>query len=515
MDPLSALIALLIAAVFLVPALAWPTVGRGLVGLLFIGGAVFNVAYTLPNAPGSLEALVATTPVPLHAWVVQLVVAWNVAPLFVLLVAAFELAVGLLALWRGPLVRLALLGAGLWGIGMLPVVPPDGILVGVALTAAPGLAALLLLRHTCDRGVLGAAWARGSASEVRSDSPSAAARLRDAGAALPRPILSLLLFGAAWGLFLGVLHPWFMNWGATAEERAAVLPGDTAPPSAYFTRAITIDAPPAAVWPWLMQIGQDRAGFYSNDWLENLFGGDIHNAAELRPEWQGRAVGDKIPMAGEQLRRAGGEYTLLTVRLLEPERVYADVPGRFVLRPTGDGGTRLLLREALAIPERAGAMWLLWDPMHFVMEQRMLQGLKERVEGRPFVPPFVQATARVGWVVAGVGLLALFLRRRDWRAWLLAPAAVVALTLWLTGDLDSALAGALAVGITVGGALAFRWRWVWAYLPLASAVALVLLLAPDPYAVFGLLFLAIGGGAFGRVRGRPPFTRQRARPATA
>jgi hypothetical protein len=56
---------------------------------------------------------------------------------------------------------------------------------------------------------------------------------------------------------------------------------------------------------------------------------------------------------------------------------------------------------------------------------------------------------------------------------------------------------------------------VWAYLPLASAVALVLLLAPDPYAVFGLLFLAIGGGAFGRVRGRPPFTRQRARPATA
>src|ERR1041384_5150383 len=79
-------------------------------------------------------------------------------------------------------------------------------------------------------------------------------------------------------LFVGVLHPWFMNWGSTPEERAMVLPGDAAPPDSYFTRAITIDAPPAAVWPWLLAIGQDRAGFLSNDYLENLAGGDIHNA---------------------------------------------------------------------------------------------------------------------------------------------------------------------------------------------------------------------------------------------
>src|SRR5205085_807473 len=162
-----------------------------------------------------------------------------------------------------------------------------------------------------------------------------------------------------------------------------LLSGETAPPSAYFTRAVTVDAPPEAVWPWLMQIGQDRAGFYSNDWLENLFAGDIHNAAVLRPEWQVRSVGDKIPMAGAETRR-----------LMEPGRVYADVPGRFVLQPTATGGTRLLLREVLAIPERAGAVWLLWDPMHFTMERRMLEGIKERAEGRPFVPALVQVAAR-------------------------------------------------------------------------------------------------------------------------
>jgi hypothetical protein len=339
-------------------------------------------------------------------------------------------------------------------------------------------------------------------------SPTVASRIGRAVTSLVRPVPAVLLFAAAWCAFLLVLHPSFMNWGSTADERAAPLLGDTAPPAAYFTRAITIDAPPAAVWPWLMQIGQDRAGFYSNDWLENLFGGDIHNGAVLRPEWQARSVGDRIPMAGEELRRAAGDYTLLTVRQLEPERLYADVPGSFVLQPTDSGGTRLLLREALAIPERAGAMWLLWDPMHFVMEQRMLQGIKERAEGRPFVPPVVQAAARVGWLLGGLGLLVVFLRRRDWRPWLLAPAAVVAPTLWLTGDLNSALAGALAVGVTVGGALALGWRWVWAYLPLASAVALVLLLAPDPYAAFGLLFMALAGGALWRLVARSPSVRR-------
>lgn len=194
------------------------------------------------------------------------------------------------------------------------------------------------------------------------------------------PISAVLVFVGLCALFATVLHPWFMNWGATAEERTMVLPGDAAPPAAYLTRAISIDAPPSAVWPWLLAIGQDRAGFLSNDYLENLAGADIHNADTLRPEWQQRAIGDKVPMSGETERTLGGDYTLLTVRILEPERVIGDIPGRFVLQPVGDSETRLLLREALAIPERAGYAWVIWDPMHFVMEQRMLQGIKERVD---------------------------------------------------------------------------------------------------------------------------------------
>ena len=307
-----------------------------------------------------------------------------------------------------------------------------------------------------------------------------------------RPIPALLVFAAAWGLFLLLLHPWIMRWGSTPEEQAMVLPGDTAPPSAYFTRAISVDSPPSAVWPWLLAIGQDRAGFLSNDWLENLTGADIHNADVLRPEWQQRAVGDKVPMSGASGQALVGEYSLLTVRVLEPEHIIADVPGRFVLLREGSG-TRLLLREQLDIPERRGLWWVIWDPMHFVMEQRMLQGIKERAEGRPLVAPVVQAVAQVGWVLGGVGLLAVFLARRRWWPWLLLPLAA-ALPALSVADLNSAVAAFLAVGISLMGFLAFGWRWWPPYVLLASGVALVLLLAPDPSSAFGLLFLLVSVG---------------------
>ena len=310
---------------------------------------------------------------------------------------------------------------------------------------------------------------------------------------------SVAVFVASCGLFVAILHPWLMNWGSTRDEQAMVLPGDTEAPSTYLTRAITIDAPPSAVWPWLMQIGQDRAGFYSNDYLENLTGANIHNADVIRPEWRVRAVGDKIRMTTPEQTAIGGEATLLTVRILETERVYADVPGRFVLLPIGEQATRLLLREKLAIPERSGSMWAIWDPMHFVMEQRMLQGIKERAEGRSFVAPVAQAAAHVGWALAGLGLLAVFLTRRRWWPWLLLPVAPGLPILWFTGDLNSALAAFVAVGITTMGALVFGWRWWPPYLLLGSGVALVLLLAPDNFATFGTMFLVVEVGAAARL----------------
>ena len=271
-----------------------------------------------------------------------------------------------------------------------------------------------------------------------------------------RPIPALLTFVAVWVLFVLVLHPWFMNWGSTSDEQAMPLPGDAAPASTYFTRAITINAPVSAVWPWLLAIGQDRAGFLSNDYLENLTGADIHNVDTLRPEWQQRAPGDRVPMASPGERALGGDATLTTIHILETERVIADTPGRFVLLPQPNGGTHLLLRESLNDPLRAGVTWVLWDPMHFVMEQRMLQGIKERAEGQALVPPVVQAAAHVGWAAAGIGLLGLFLSRRRWRPWLVLPLGVMALPLWLTGDFNSFFAGFLAIGVALIGFLGIR-----------------------------------------------------------
>jgi hypothetical protein len=334
--------------------------------------------------------------------------------------------------------------------------------------------------------------------------------LTASAARLVRPRSVLLILAIVWGVYLGVLHPWFMNWGSTAEERAMTLPGDTAAPSAYFTRAITIDAPPSAVWPWLVQIGQDRAGFYSNTWLENLTGADIHNADEIRPEWQQRRVGDRVPLARPDVARALGVGEAAQVRIvaLEPGRMIANIPGRFVLRPIDDHSTRLYLRERIeptdgGMAERiigTAVSWLVWDPMHFVMEQRMLRGIKERAEEQPLVPPMVKAAAQLGWALAGLGLLAAFLSRRGWWPWLLLPIGVVVPPPSLTGDFNSALAGFLAVGITVAGALAYGRRWWPPYLLLASAVALMLLLAPDAYAAFGLVFLLVGTGLAGAAR---------------
>jgi hypothetical protein len=316
------------------------------------------------------------------------------------------------------------------------------------------------------------------------------------------PIPALLIFISLCGLFAVVLHPWLMNWGSTQEEQAMALPGDTAPPSTYFTRAITINAPTSAVWPWLVAIGQDRAGFLSNDYLENLTGADIHNADTLRPEWRQRAIGDRVPMGSPGQQALFGPATLTTIHVLEPEQVIGDTPGRFVLLPQNDSSTRLLLRESLDDPLRAGATWVLWDPMHFVMEQRMLQGIKERAEAQPFVPPVVQAAAHVGWALAGIGLLGIFITRRGWWPWLILPVGLMLLPLWLTGDVNSFLAGFLAIGITLAGFLAFGWHWLAPYLLVASGVALVLLLAPDTYVAFGLIFLLLGAGSAGAFRQR-------------
>ena len=104
------------------------------------------------------------------------------------------------------------------------------------------------------------------------------------------------LLGAIYALFV---RPWHQRWGASEDEAARSLPGDDLIPAPAWaaTHAITIDAPPEAVWPWLVQLGQGRGGFYTYDSLENLMGLDMHSANRILPEHQTLKVGDLIPLA--------------------------------------------------------------------------------------------------------------------------------------------------------------------------------------------------------------------------
>src|SRR5512146_2880750 len=91
---------------------------------------------------------------------------------------------------------------------------------------------------------------------------AAAVRLRYAV-----PFVLLLI-----AVYLLAIHPWMTDWGSTAAERQRVLPGDELHPNGtvHSTYAITINASPDVIWQWLAQVGQDRAGFYTYTWLENL-----------------------------------------------------------------------------------------------------------------------------------------------------------------------------------------------------------------------------------------------------
>jgi hypothetical protein len=323
----------------------------------------------------------------------------------------------------------------------------------------------------------------------------AAAAVAD-GAPPPRPprprrldwLVSLSFVAVLTLTYVALLHPWMMRWGATDHEITRPLSGDELAPPPYFTRAITIHAPPSVVWPWIVQIGQDRGGFYSNTWLENLVTADIHNANRIHPEWQRRALGDRAPLARRGLVDFIGVAATVPIVGLEPERMIAHLPGRFVLEPRGAHETRLIFRESYAQQGPTLTRWLAWDPMHFVMVQRMMRGIKERAEGHPLVPAGFQGIAWAGWLAAAVAVLAPIVTNRRARRWLIVPLAYVALVLATTHDAAAALAATVAVGLPIAGGFALG-RGFWPrYLVMVACVMIVLVTAPDAFAAFGLLF---------------------------
>jgi hypothetical protein len=219
---------------------------------------------------------------------------------------------------------------------------------------------------------------------------------------MARALRKMMLVGAG-GAAAGVgvwaaVRPRTLAWGATADEVVRPLPGDdlVANPLYVTTRAISVKAPAAAVWPWLVQLGQNRGGFYTYDVLENLMGLDIHNAAAIRPEWQDLHAGE------DYVTLDPSEYMKMTIALLEPERAFvirSGAPGEppqapgsffkgeiecswaFVLHPVDERTTRLIIRWRAAWADTFAARLarpVLLEPVHFVMEERMLRGIRDR-----------------------------------------------------------------------------------------------------------------------------------------
>jgi hypothetical protein len=115
-----------------------------------------------------------------------------------------------------------------------------------------------------------------------------------------------------------LLRPWYLRWGATESELRKSWPGDElVKQPGHCARAITIHAPAQLIWPWIIQVGQDRGGFYGYTWLEDLFQAEMKNAERIIPEFQPRRVGDVVWMAPEH--RYGNKASM-TVAQLVPNR---------------------------------------------------------------------------------------------------------------------------------------------------------------------------------------------------
>jgi hypothetical protein len=193
-------------------------------------------------------------------------------------------------------------------------------------------------------------------------------------------VLAGITAGAAAGL-----RPWMDRWGATETEVAARLPGDefVSEPYTSSTRAVTISATPEIIYPWLVQMGADKAGLYSYTLIERAIFCPMSNADRIHPEWQDLSVGDPVKMCP-------GEFgpPPYTVAAIEPDRAlvlgHTNPDGswaeswQFVIVPQADGTSRLIVRSRTSLSD-----WF-WDVIHpgiFVMERGMMLGIKARAEG--------------------------------------------------------------------------------------------------------------------------------------
>ena len=203
-----------------------------------------------------------------------------------------------------------------------------------------------------------------------------------------KTFLRVLGILAGLGLLVAVvavlLTPWMDRWGATDEEINAAFPGDelVPEPAVFVNRAITINAPPEAIYPWIVQLDAKKGGWYSYDWLEtHLLRCPMTNADRIHPEWQNLQIGDEVHMCP-------GESAPPPYRVAQIHPNQAIVLGhqengewvdlyQFVILPQADGTSRLILRTRTMM---SGGLWSVIHPGVFVMERGMLRGIRDRAE---------------------------------------------------------------------------------------------------------------------------------------
>jgi hypothetical protein len=184
--------------------------------------------------------------------------------------------------------------------------------------------------------------------------------------------------GAA-GIYRFALRERLLNWGATEAEASGPLPGDEllADADGVSTRAISIAAPPSAVWPWIVQIGPaPRGGVYTYDWIENLLGLNMHSTNDVLDEFQHPELGESIAFGGNEME----------IALVDARRALAwrSTDGNwiwsFILVEQG-GGTRFISRNRFRLPRMIDKLGMApMVPASFVMERKMLMGIKQRAE---------------------------------------------------------------------------------------------------------------------------------------
>jgi len=180
-------------------------------------------------------------------------------------------------------------------------------------------------------------------------------------------------------VYRALLRSRILTWGATDAEATARLPGDELLEDAdgVATRAITIEAPASAVWPWLAQMGPGpRGGAYTFDWIENLLGLDMHSVDRVLPEFQHPQLGEGFGLGANRM----------SYQRIEPERVLAmrSADGNWVwsfVLDEQDGKTRLISRNRFRLPKLKDRLGMIpMEPGSLVMEWKMLHGMKDRAE---------------------------------------------------------------------------------------------------------------------------------------